>query len=336
MSLSLAWLKYYCNRSRLFDETHNDPDSPIFVVHLNLCADACGQNNINTCKRSWSQQGWVIVLIDDGSSDVSVQNIDTKCKNSQLDETIVTVWLFWGPPTHDAQRDVKHRCKTLKNKHCKKCTSFINRRSSVKYHWVILPLILFLGKITLHFIFHSSQNYLIIWIITGQEISKGEVKLQRKLYPKLIESSVKPSLNLGASSRKYCADHQINQLPWTLVLLYNTIIGLDVRWIDNNSYIKNSKWKAILHLLKLTKIFTILKVLSMKAIHNTLFWILMKFKRNHLHYFGCWRIQFLPLLYKHFWIKKISAWKCLKSLYCKLNKELQLIWKQIQNVLSSS
>ena len=43
----------------------------------------------------------------------------------------------------------------------------------------------------------------IIWIITNQEINIEEVKIQRKLYLKLIESSVKPSSNLGASSRKY-------------------------------------------------------------------------------------------------------------------------------------
>ena len=49
----------------------------------------------------------------------------------------------------------------------------------------------------------ENSNYLIIWIITDQEISKGEVKLQRKLYLKLIESSVRPSPNLGASSRNY-------------------------------------------------------------------------------------------------------------------------------------
>ena len=37
-------------------------------------------------------------------------------------------------------------------------------------------------------------------------ISKEEVKLQRKLYQKLIESPVSPSSNLGASSQKnvYC------------------------------------------------------------------------------------------------------------------------------------
>ena len=44
-------------------------------------------------------------------------------------------------------------------------------------------------------------NYTIIWIIINQEINIEEVKLQRKLYLKLIESPVKPSSNLGASSR---------------------------------------------------------------------------------------------------------------------------------------
>ena len=46
-------------------------------------------------------------------------------------------------------------------------------------------------------------NYTIIWIIVTQKINKEEVKLKRKLYQKLVESSVSPSPNLGASSRKY-------------------------------------------------------------------------------------------------------------------------------------
>ena len=41
-----------------------------------------------------------------------------------------------------------------------------------------------------------------VTFIVNSKISKGEVKLPRKLYLKLIESSVRPSLNLGASSRK--------------------------------------------------------------------------------------------------------------------------------------
>ena len=46
------------------------------------------------------------------------------------------------------------------------------------------------------------SNYTIIWIIMDQELNLEEVKLQRKLYLKLIESPVKPSSYLGASSRK--------------------------------------------------------------------------------------------------------------------------------------
>ena len=37
---------------------------------------------------------------------------------------------------------------------------------------------------------------------TNQETNKEEVKIQRKLYPKLIESPVNPSSDLGALSRK--------------------------------------------------------------------------------------------------------------------------------------
>ena len=44
-------------------------------------------------------------------------------------------------------------------------------------------------------------NYTIIWVFIIQELNLEEVKLQRKLYLKLIESPVKPSSNLGAPSR---------------------------------------------------------------------------------------------------------------------------------------
>ena len=43
---------------------------------------------------------------------------------------------------------------------------------------------------------------ILFWIIINQKINKEEVKLQRKLYQKLTESSVRPSSNLGASSQK--------------------------------------------------------------------------------------------------------------------------------------
>ena len=54
-------------------------------------------------KRTWSEEWRVVVLINDGSSDISMENIDTKDKDSELNESVVSFRFFGRPPADNAQ-----------------------------------------------------------------------------------------------------------------------------------------------------------------------------------------------------------------------------------------
>jgi len=55
----------------------------------------------------------VLALVDDGSGDVSVQDVDAEGEYPQLDQSVVALGLLRCPPTDDAQRYVENGSQAL-------------------------------------------------------------------------------------------------------------------------------------------------------------------------------------------------------------------------------
>ncbi len=59
-------------------------------------------------------EGHVLVLVDDRSGDVGVQDVEAEGEDAKLDEAVVALRFLRGPPAHDAKRNVEDGRQALR------------------------------------------------------------------------------------------------------------------------------------------------------------------------------------------------------------------------------